>query len=78
MGGESPASRPERPWWVRDPGTPFEVSRLKIMEYAPAIGAPNPVYRDLDAARRGWLSGCDRAATAAVCASCQARAGYVA
>jgi hypothetical protein len=25
---------------------------LKIMEYAQAIGDPNPVYRDLDAARQ--------------------------
>jgi acyl dehydratase len=52
VGGESHASRPEQPWWVRDPGTPYEVSRLKIMEYAQAIGDPNPVYRDLDAARQ--------------------------
>ena len=50
--GESHASRPEQSWWVRDPGTPYEVSRLKIMEYAEAIGDPNPVYRDLDAARQ--------------------------
>lgn len=52
MGGESHASRPEQPSWVRDPGTPYEVTRLKIMEYAQAIGDPNPVYRDLDAARQ--------------------------
>jgi acyl dehydratase len=52
VGCESRAGRPEQPWWVRDPGTPYEVSRLKIMEYAQAIGDPNPVYRDLDAARR--------------------------
>ena len=50
MGSESLASRPEQPQWVRDPGTPYEVSRLKIMEYAQAIGDPNPVYRDLHAA----------------------------
>jgi acyl dehydratase len=37
--------------WVRDPGTPYEVSRVKIMEFAEAIGDPNPVYRDLAAAR---------------------------
>ena len=52
MGSESHASRPEQPWWVHDPGTPYEVSRLKIMEYAQAIGDPNAVYRDLDAARQ--------------------------
>lgn len=52
MGSESQASRPEQPGWVADPGSPYEVSRLKIMEYARAIGDPNPVYRDLDAARQ--------------------------
>jgi hypothetical protein len=62
VGGESHASRPEQPWWAGAPGVPYEVSRLKIMEYAPTIGAPNPICRDLDAARQGWLSGCDHAA----------------
>ncbi len=52
MGSESRASRPEQPWWAGDAGGPYEVSRLKIMEYAQAIGDPNPVYRDLDAARQ--------------------------
>ena len=52
MVSESHASRPEQPWWVHDPGIPYEVSRLKIMEYAQAIGDPNPIYRDVDAARQ--------------------------
>jgi acyl dehydratase len=52
MDSESHASRLEQPWWVCDPGTPYEVSRLKIMEYAQAIGDPNPLYRDPDAARQ--------------------------
>jgi acyl dehydratase len=52
VGGQSHARRPEQPWWDGDPGIPYEVSRLKIMEYAQAIGDPNPVYRDLGAARR--------------------------
>ncbi|MBO0772520.1 MAG: MaoC family dehydratase N-terminal domain-containing protein [Actinobacteria bacterium] len=30
---------------------PYEVSRVKIAEFADAIGDPNPVYRDPDAAR---------------------------
>jgi hypothetical protein len=34
VGSESHASRPQQPWWAGDPGTPYEVSRLKIMEYA--------------------------------------------
>ena len=51
MGGEAHASRPEQQRWVRDPGTSFEVSRVKVMEFAEAIGDPNPVYRDLAAAR---------------------------
>jgi acyl dehydratase len=29
---------------------PYEVSRVKIAEFADAIGDPNPVYRDQDAA----------------------------
>ena len=29
---------------------PYEVSRVKIAEFASAIGDPNPVYRDRDAA----------------------------
>lgn len=29
---------------------PYEVSRVKIAEFADAIGDPNPVYRDRDAA----------------------------
>jgi acyl dehydratase len=30
---------------------PYEVSRVKIAEFADAIGDPNPLYRDRDAAR---------------------------
>jgi acyl dehydratase len=30
---------------------PYEVSRVKIAEFAAAIGDPNPVYRDREAAR---------------------------
>ena len=33
-------------------GEPYEVSRVKIAEFADAIGDPNPVYRD-----RGRRSG---------------------
>lgn len=51
MGGEAHASRPEHRGRVRDPGIPYEVSRVKIIEFAEAIGDPNPVYRDLAAAR---------------------------
>ena len=32
-------------------GAPYEVSRVKIAEFADAIGDPNPVYRDIEAAR---------------------------
>jgi acyl dehydratase len=32
-------------------GEPYEVSRVKIAEFADAIGDPNPLYRDRDAAR---------------------------
>ena len=31
---------------------PYEVSRVKIAEFAGAIGDPNPLYRDADAARK--------------------------
>jgi acyl dehydratase len=33
------------------PGEPYEVSRVKIAEFADAIGDPNPLYRDREAAR---------------------------
>jgi len=36
---------------VYGPGAPYEVSRVKIAEFADAIGDPNPVYRDPAAAR---------------------------
>jgi acyl dehydratase len=32
-------------------GEPYEVSRVKIAEFADAIGDPSPLYRDRDAAR---------------------------
>jgi acyl dehydratase len=34
----------------------YEVSRVKIMEFAEAIGDPNPAYRDVAAARRAGYS----------------------
>jgi acyl dehydratase len=33
------------------PGEPYEVGRVKIAEFADAIGDPNPLYRDREAAR---------------------------
>ncbi|RFU41147.1 MaoC family dehydratase [Actinomadura logoneensis] len=33
------------------PSEPYEVSRVKIREFADAIGDPSPVYRDPEAAR---------------------------
>jgi acyl dehydratase len=36
---------------VYPPTDPYEVSRVKIAEFADAIGDPNPVYRDAAAAR---------------------------
>jgi acyl dehydratase len=33
------------------PGEPYEVSRVKIAEFADAIGDPSPVYRDRGAAQ---------------------------
>ncbi|MEU4834754.1 MaoC family dehydratase N-terminal domain-containing protein [Streptosporangium sp. NPDC023615] len=33
------------------PSAPYEVSRVKIKEFAAAIGDDNPVYRDREAAR---------------------------
>ena len=33
------------------PSEPYEVSRVKIKEFADAIGDPNPVYRDAGAAK---------------------------
>jgi acyl dehydratase len=36
---------------VFPPPEPYEVSRVKIKEFADAIGDPNPVYRDREAAK---------------------------
>jgi acyl dehydratase len=33
------------------PSEPYEVTRLKIREFADAIGDPNPLYRDPEAAK---------------------------
>jgi acyl dehydratase len=33
------------------PSEPYEVTRVKIREFADAIGDPSPLYRDRDAAR---------------------------
>ncbi|QKG24794.1 MaoC family dehydratase N-terminal domain-containing protein [Actinomadura verrucosospora] len=33
------------------PTEPYEVSRVKIREFADAIGDPNPIYRDREAAK---------------------------
>ena len=52
MADEPQVSGPGQHGWVRDLGTPCEASRVKIMEFAQAIGDPNPVYRDQAAARR--------------------------
>lgn len=46
----------EQQGWVRDPGIPYQVSRVKIMEFAEAIGDPNAAYRDLAAARMAGYS----------------------
>ena len=35
---------------------PYEVSRVKIAEFADAIGDPNPVYRDRAAAQAGLMT----------------------
>lgn len=42
----------EQHGWIRDPGAPYEVTRVKIVEFAEAIGDPNPAYRDRAAARQ--------------------------
>jgi acyl dehydratase len=34
------------------PADPYEVSRVKIAEFADAIGDPNPIYRDRSAAEK--------------------------
>jgi len=38
------------------PSPPYEVSRVKIAEFADAIGDPSPVYRDRAAARRAGFA----------------------
>src|SRR5215469_12780800 len=34
------------------PGEPYELSRVKLAEFADAIGDPNPVYRDRETAQQ--------------------------
>jgi acyl dehydratase len=51
VSGETPAGRPEQQARIRTPGTPYEVSRAKIMEFAEAIGDPNPLYHERATAR---------------------------
>jgi acyl dehydratase len=38
------------------PSEPYEVSRVKIREFAEAIGDPNPIYRDRAAAKAAGYS----------------------
>ncbi|HEX9032920.1 MAG TPA: MaoC family dehydratase N-terminal domain-containing protein, partial [Streptosporangiaceae bacterium] len=38
------------------PSEPYEVSRVKVAEFADAIGDHNPVYRDRGAAQRAGFS----------------------
>ncbi len=38
------------------PGEPYEVSRVKIGEFADAIGDPNPIYHDREAAKAAGYS----------------------
>ena len=40
------------------PSEPYEVSRVKIAEFADAIGDPNPLYRDREAAREIGRASC--------------------
>ena len=45
----------EQHGWIRDPQTPYEVSRVKIAEFAEAIGDPNPgVPRPCRRAQAGY------------------------
>jgi acyl dehydratase len=38
------------------PGDPYEISRVKVAEFANAIGDHNPVYRDREAARQAGFA----------------------
>jgi acyl dehydratase len=44
------ALNPEYVGWVYGPGAPYEVSRVKIADFADAIGEPSELCRDRDAA----------------------------
>ena len=56
------ALNPEFVGRVYGPGEPYEVSRVKIADFADAIGEPSELCRDAEAARQAGLSGCDRTA----------------
>ena len=47
---------------VYGPGDPYEVSRVKIADFADAIGEPSELCRDAEAARRAGYPGRDRPA----------------
>ena len=38
------------------PGEPYEISRVKVAEFADAIGDPNPVFRDKAAAQEAGFA----------------------
>jgi acyl dehydratase len=58
-------------------GAPYEVSRVKIAEFADAIGDPNPLYRDRAAAQAAGFADVIAPPTFAVVISMVSAAGAV-
>jgi acyl dehydratase len=60
------------------PADPYEVSRVKISDFADAIGDPNPVYRDRAAAQAAGLPDVIAPPTFAIVISSAAAASAIA
>ena len=55
------AINPEYVGRTFEPSEPYEVSRVKIAEFATAIGEPSPLCRESAAAQAAGVPGRDRA-----------------
>lgn len=55
-------------------GSPYEVSRVKIKEFAAAIGDSNPIYRDREAARSPGTRTWSHRRPSPSCSACRAAA----
>ena len=72
------AINPDYVGWIFEPSAPYEVSRVKIAEFADAIGDPNPLYRDRAAAQAAGFADVIAPPTLAIVVSMAGSAAAVA